>query len=276
MALHRLSAPFAGFAFHVVREGAGARACLLLHGFTESASSMLEPARPLEEARIAIELPGHGASEAPAGASFSFDATVGALDALLVQLQLEQVDLWGYSMGGRLALALALRRPERIRRLVLESTSAGLEPHESAPERLEKDRQLAQRMVARGLEAFVDEWERLPLFASERELPAEVRARIRAMRLAHRPAALADALVALSPGAQQPLWGELHRLCVPTLVLSGARDEKYQRLASELASRLPLARRATIEGAGHAPHRERPEATIAAIRSFLAAPEVHP
>ena len=75
--------------------------------------------------------------------------------------------LAGYSMGGRLALALALRRPERVRRLVLVSASPGLADGEERAARRAADDALAERIEAMGVEAFAREWAAQPLFAGQ-------------------------------------------------------------------------------------------------------------
>lgn len=267
MAHDRLSAA----PLHVVRDGAGPP-LVLLHGFTGDARELLEAARPLARSRslIAIDLPGHGRSHWGADQEqYAFDAVVAALDAKLNELGLTQLELWGYSLGGRLALALTLRNPARVVRLVLESTSAGLRPEEPAEQRWLRDRELARLLLEQGLAAFVERWEAEPLFASERELPGAARRQIRATRLSHRANELAAALLGMSPARQVPLWDRLRELTVPTLLVTGARDGKYEAIARELETGLPNSRHISILGAGHAPHRERPEATSAAVRAFL-------
>ena len=82
---------------------------------------------------LTLDLPGHGATQTPAEPErASMAETAADLDALLEQIvPQQQVDLMGYSMGGRLALFFALNYPDRVRRLVLESASPGLaEPEE--------------------------------------------------------------------------------------------------------------------------------------------------
>src|SRR5688572_27719695 len=104
-------------------------ALLLLHGFTGDISTW-EPFLDAWKAfkTIRVDIVGHGASDAPADSSrYSMDEAVEDLTAVLDQLGVEKTALVGYSMGGRVALHLALAAPERISALILESASPGIE-----------------------------------------------------------------------------------------------------------------------------------------------------
>ena len=82
--------------------------------------------------------------------------------------------------------------PERCACLILEGASPGLaEPKERA-ERAEGDHALADLIEEKGVEAFFDYWERLPLFASQRDLPREIQAFIRELRFRQNPRGLAN------------------------------------------------------------------------------------
>jgi len=252
---------------------------VLLHGFTGRADAWGELAERLARRRrvIAFDLPGHGDSPAPADPSAArlprvADALVGALDALRVG---DAVWL-GYSLGGRLALHVAAAHPARVRALVLESTSPGLADAAERRARAAADARLADAIERDGLERFVDAWLAQPLFATQAELPAEVRARERARRLTGSAGGYAAALRAMSVGEQDPLWQHLGSLAMPVLLLAGARDVKYARIARAMAARLPDARLALIEGAGHAVHLERPDAWLAAAEPFLDAAAASP
>ncbi len=248
----------------LVRWGRGAVRALFLHGFTGSKASFahLEPLLGDLLTATCVDLPGHGA----APLATSWDDAV----AELVSLLDEPTVLVGYSQGARLALAVAARAPERVERLVLESGSPGLRQRHARTARRRADASLAELLVARGVPEFVDRWERLPLFAGLRALPAVEQQALRDRRAAHTAEGLASALTALGQGAQPDLWSALPGLRVPTLVLTGADDARYTRLARRMVAELPLAWRASIAGCGHAPHLERPEAWAHELRSFLA------
>lgn len=260
-----------GVVYHYVEQGGG-EPLLLLHGFTGSNASW-EPVAPRLAKRyrvIAVDLLGHGASDAPAEAGrYAMERVDGDIAALLDHLGVAQAHLAGYSMGGRLALFLALSRPQRWRSLILESSSPGLASAAERAARAAQDEALAAFIEAQGMEAFVSRWERLPLFASQQALPEEARARQRQRRLGNRPAGLAGSLRGMGTGVQPPLWQRLGELTLPALLLAGERDAKFVALAREMAGAMPQATLHIVPEAGHTIHLERPEAWLRLVLSWL-------
>src|SRR5690606_25253096 len=137
----------------------------------------------------------------------------------------------GYSLGGRLALHVALARPDILTSLVLVSASPGIADAADRAQRKARDAEWARFVLTRGVPAFVARWESLPLFATERELSPAERAAVRAERLSQRPHGLANSLLGAGAGAQEYLLERLGGVRVPTLVVAGARDVKYVALA---------------------------------------------
>jgi 2-succinyl-6-hydroxy-2,4-cyclohexadiene-1-carboxylate synthase len=223
-----------GVEFHVERDSARQPALLLLHGFTGSTRAWDAP-RPSLAARagvVALDLIGHGASAAPADPErYSFDWAARDLAALLDALDLAQVDLLGYSLGGRLALHFALQHPHRVRRLILESASPGI----SDP---------------------VDRCQ--PLLALAPHVAEHVRTAQRVQRLRNNPLGLANSLRGMGAGQQAPLWDDLPRLRMPTLLIVGARDARYRDIAARMQTRLPDSRCAQVADAGHTVHLDQP------------------
>jgi pimeloyl-ACP methyl ester carboxylesterase len=119
--------------------------------------------------------------------------------------------------------------------------------------------------------SFVDDWMALPLFESQRRLPEAVLRRERERRLRADPAGLAGSLRGFGTGAQPSLWERLEDVRAPALLLTGDLDPKFEALADRMADRMPAAARATVPGAGHAVHLERPDAWLARVRAFLEA-----
>ncbi len=236
---------------------------LLLHGFTGSAEEwtrLLPALTPLRQV-IAVDLPGHGRDSAPADPScYTMERTVAGLLALLDHLGHAVCDVLGYSMGGRVALHLAVAAPARVGRLILESASPGIEDAAERAARAAADDALAARIEREGLEWFVDYWASLPLFASQARLPEATRAALRERRLRGSVAGYAGSLRGMGAGRQRSLWAELPALRIPTLIISGEQDEKYVAIGARMAAIMPLARQAIVPGAGHTVHLEQPEA----------------
>ena len=260
-----------GVRWHVRIEGAGPP-LVLLHGFTGSAAtwSACTATWARRYCVVAVDFIGHGRSDAPHDVTrYTMDSCVADLEAIADALALEKVRLLGYSMGGRVALHWALKHPERLAALMLESCSPGIaDPKERAARRASDDR-LAEQLDRGDLAAFVDWWERLPLFATEQNMPAQARAKLRAERMGNRPHGLANALRGLGAGAQSPLWERLPELALPALVLAGELDTKYVAITQATAAALPDAEWVVIEGAGHAIHRERPDVFAQCVDDFL-------
>jgi 2-succinyl-6-hydroxy-2,4-cyclohexadiene-1-carboxylate synthase len=256
---------------HVREHGAGA-AVVLLHGFTGSAAAWdtLIDRLAARFHVLAVDLPGHGASPAAARVEHGrLPRIADALVACLADRSLSQAAFVGYSLGGRVALQLALAHPSYVRRLVLESASPGIADPSERRARAAADAALADAIVRDGLERFVDRWLAQPLFASQRRLPAELRARERARRLCGSVAGYAWALRAMSIGEQESLWPRLGELRSPLLLLAGDEDVKYCSIARAMAAAVGDARTALVHGAGHAVHLERPDAWLAAVEPFL-------
>lgn len=223
---------------------------LVLHGFTGSARSMIR----FFQDPIAPDLPGHdGAPDAT-----SWDDAVDGLDRFLKR----PAEVFGYSMGARLALGLALRFPGSVTRLVLESGTAGIADPAERSRRKADDDALAGLIERNGIEAFVDRWERHPTLASLRPFAAQLRPE----RLAHRPSGLASALRHLGAGAQPSYWDDLSALRLPVLLIAGAHDEKFSGIARRMSELLPSATLSIIPDCGHAPHLQRPQAFLEAIQ----------
>lgn len=193
--------------------------------------------------------PGHGprGETPPAGA---FDDVIDLLAAQLLP-RTGGVRLYGYSMGARLALALLLRYPARVRDAVLVGVTPGIRDPAERAARVAADAALADALLREGLGAFVDRWEALPLFATQRALPAAVQATRRAQRLAHTPEGLAWCLRTLGTGAMPPLWEALGECPVPIVLVTGEHDGKFTAIAEEMVGVLPRARHHRVTAAGH-------------------------
>jgi 2-succinyl-6-hydroxy-2,4-cyclohexadiene-1-carboxylate synthase len=170
--------------------------------------------------------------------------------------------LAGYSMGGRIALHVALAHPERVTKLVLVSTTAGIEDPPERAARRARDEELAAWIECHTIAEFADRWGAQPLFAGQ---APEVAAAARADRLDNDPRHLAAALRGIGTGAQDALWERLGELTMPVAVLAGERDAKFVALAHRLANALPHATLTVVPGAGHALTLDAPAAVAAAI-----------
>ena len=245
---------------------------LLVHGFAGD-STVWAPLRERLRAvgnTLAVDLIGHGRSPCPIEPErYRIEACLADLERMLERSGAPPTWWVGYSMGGRVALTAAVQKPHLVRGLVLESTTAGIIDPSERRERVASDSALADAILDRGMEAFVDRWLAQPLFASLHDLPPERFAEERARRLRQDPTGLANSLRGMGAGVMEPLWGSLHAIKVPVLVIAGEADPKYAPMAVHLAASMPRAELRLIPGAGHIPHAEAPETFLQAVCDFI-------
>jgi 2-succinyl-6-hydroxy-2,4-cyclohexadiene-1-carboxylate synthase len=246
-----------------VEERGEGRRLVLVHGFTQSGRTWGPIGDELSGRYrlMLIDAPGHGRSarvEAglPDGAD-QMAATVTRRGGPAAWL--------GYSMGGRYALHVALRHPDVVERLILVSTTAGIDDPTERAARRESDEVLARRAETEGLERFLQSWLAQPLFANLAPDAAEIGSRMEGSATG-----LASSLRRAGAGKQEPLWDQLRRIRVPVLILAGRLDKKYAALAERMAGSIGTnAQVRYIEGAGHACHLERPDRFVEAVTGWL-------
>ena len=238
--------------------------CLALHGFTQRGTMWTEVAAAAGGEWVTPDLPGHGLRPVR-----SWEEAVAGVAALLRAVPEPRL-LVGYSMGGRLALAVALDHPALVDRLAVLSASAGLADAGERERRRAQDAALAEHIEAVGVAAFVDEWLARPLFAGLAARGPQWRAADRAARLGSDASGLAGALRALGQGAQPHLGGRLAELAMPVLLAAGEADPKHAALAGEMGRRIPRATVAVAPGAGHALVGERPSDVASLLAGWTA------
>ncbi len=209
-------------------------------------------------------LPGHGPE--PWGTELgSFDEAVSALAERLPRRPLAII---GYSLGGRVALALAARQDPRVVAAIAIGASTGIASDEERRDRARWDASMAALARSGGMAALVDAWEKLPLFASQRALDPSLLSAQRRARLAHRAEAIAWAFETLGAAAMPDVAPRLEASPAPIAFVSGALDEKYAALAKAMGERLHAPAR-LVSGAGHNPIVEAPQAARDSIRELL-------
>jgi 2-succinyl-6-hydroxy-2,4-cyclohexadiene-1-carboxylate synthase len=174
--------------------------------------------------------------------------------------------LVGYSMGGRLALHLAVREPDRLAALATVGANPGIDDPAERRARRAADEELAAWIESSTIEEVVARWERLPVFEGQPEALVEAQ---RAGRLSHDPRLLAHLLRTAGQGALPGIWDELRRVDRPVLAVAGERDERYVQAARRIALLTRRGDARPVLGAGHAAHLERPAAVAELLLEFL-------
>jgi 2-succinyl-6-hydroxy-2,4-cyclohexadiene-1-carboxylate synthase len=235
---------------------------LLLHGFTGSKRTWA-PFIPLWSKRfqtIAVDIIGHGETDSPENViPYTMPEMAVALKVLLNEHGIQKTNVLGYSMGGRLALYLAMKHPETVDALLLESASPGLAIPMEKDARLRQDGALADEILKNGIHAFVDKWEKVPLFKSQEQLSCSARKQVRNERLSQKAMGLANSLRGMGTGAQPSFWNSLSKCQKQVMLVAGSLDVKFVKIAEEMEKRLPQCKKIIVDGVGHAVHVETPD-----------------
>ena len=230
-----------------------------LHGFSQRGESWHE---------LSSLVPGELRWLTPDIAATTADAAVAEIVDLWEREGVERSHLVGYSAGGRLALAFAVRQPERLLTLTVIAAHAGFE----GPARIARrraDEELARRIEREGIDWFADYWPSLPILAGLARRRPDLRESLDAARRGQDPRRLAAALRGLGGAAGDPLWDQLSSIRVPTLVIAGEEDLPYAEHARRLARLIPSSRAEIVPESAHAVHLENPSAVAALLAAHL-------
>ena len=249
---------------------------VFLHGFTGSSRDFLEiPDSIISNYRCLIpDLPGHGQTQVLEDEiSFTAAGQVALLEQWLGSLGQSKFHLFGYSMGGRLALQFAVKNSHQLHSLILISTTAGIKEEVARWERAKADDQLAQRILDSDPGDFLTTWLAQPLFKGIGDKGQDFIAKEVVRRLPLQTSGLACSLKYFSSGVMPSIWHHLINIKTPTLVIAGSRDKKYLFLASELVALIPKAT-LNILPTGHAPLIESPDLLWKQVAEFINSAEV--
>jgi len=240
-----------------------AQTILLIHGAGMSARSWTQQLRGLSPSLqvLAIDLPGHGASDPITESSLS--GYTDAACTLLTTLGVGPVFVAGHSLGGSVALALAAHRPELVKGLVLMSSCAKAPQHSGALKAL--------------LGSLPSPIHRMMFFSSARSFLFALGAANNAVHLAlkdlHncRPETVRKDMAAAQA---MDLEEAAQRVRIPTLVLCGTSDMVTPlRVSEKLIDLIPGSRLSVVDNAGHMLPLEAPERVNEEILAFVAGVE---
>jgi 2-succinyl-6-hydroxy-2,4-cyclohexadiene-1-carboxylate synthase len=231
---------------------------VMLHGFISDQQAFNEHVRVLQETLniLTVDLPGHGQDDSDTNQTWDFSFISNELDEVLKLFKDYHLFLHGYSMGGRIALYYAIESKMKLTGLIIESTSPGIEALEDRNERQQVDQARAKVLEIAGLEIFVNDWEKLPLFYTQYELDKSIKKAIRDMRLRQNPLRLAKTLRDYGTGQMPNLWPKLNQIKVPTCIIVGILDGKFCKIAKRMETMIQNTELNEVEQSGHTVHVE--------------------
>lgn len=266
--------PSPGVRIHYTAEGRrDGRTLVLVHGFAASVHAW----RPWVERLsadyrlIAIDLPGHGLTETPAGYRASLEGNAALVDALATHLGVDRFVLAGNSMGGAVSIAFAMKHAARLDGLVLVDAAGWPGERNAGPPPMVFA--MLNNGFTRSLMKLIDP----RLLASDGLKAAYVDPAIVNGALVDRYANLAMAEghrdVLLTQGSRpDPPWtpDSFKQIRTPTLVMTGEKDALIPADNSRaIANAIPGAYLVTYPEGGHVPMEQLPDETVRHLRAFL-------
>jgi 2-succinyl-6-hydroxy-2,4-cyclohexadiene-1-carboxylate synthase len=245
---------------------------LLLHGFMGSSADFRPAIVTLAQHFhcICVDLPGHGQTPIACGTNEATDDHdfVGTAEQILA-IAPDNCYLCGYSLGGRLALYLALHYPDRWQKVILESASFGLPTAQMRQERQRQDRAIARKLCQPDLDfaAFIHNWYQQPVFTGIENHSNF--SELIASRSQNNPLLLARSLAIMGLG-QQPYLGELLITNkIPLLLLVGQQDPKFVEIGHQINQKCPQSEMIVVPNSSHNVHFQQLDLWLKAVLEFL-------
>ncbi|MEX0844293.1 MAG: 2-succinyl-6-hydroxy-2,4-cyclohexadiene-1-carboxylate synthase [Balneolaceae bacterium] len=258
------------YSFNIHQEKENLPALVLLHGFMGSGNSFdhMIPEMKYFCNPITIDLLGHGETE---GAELHYRFSAKEQVADLTKLISEQLKiplyLYGYSMGGRLTLQLALHRPDLYKGLILESSTFGIEGETEQQARQELDAKRSDDLLG-NFEGFLENWKKMPLFNTS-SASKKLLNRVDEIQRNQNPFWLANSLQGFGTGTMPCVRNRLKELKIPVQLIAGEKDSKFVHINRQMEKELPVAKLKVVQNAGHRVHLDEPEEIISAIERAL-------
>lgn len=243
---------------------------ILLHGFMGSGRSFQHLIPQLQQFcnPVTIDMLGHGETE---GAELHYRFSTKEQVADLTKLISEQLRipsfLYGYSMGGRMALQLALQRPDLFSGLILESATFGIEGETERQARQALDAKRSDDLLG-NFDGFLNNWKKMPLFRSS-TASKELLDQVDEIQQQQNPLWVANSLQGFGSGTMPCVRHQLHEIVIPVQLLAGEKDSKFVHLNRQMEKEIGDAKLHTVKNAGHRVHLDQPEHLVSHLKSFL-------
>jgi 2-succinyl-6-hydroxy-2,4-cyclohexadiene-1-carboxylate synthase len=257
-----ISIEYIAFHVNIAQVDQGMATMVMLHGFGGTSDVFSGISKELNDSGIStvrIDLPGHGKTKAPLDPElFTIQSQVRTIRELLDELGIQIPWLYGYSMGGRIALRIATQTEAKLSGLILESAQLGFNNSAERSKRVIADKELAGKLRA-DASSFFSVWNRLPLFTSGSDKKSDEMLRFEQIQHSQDPQGLALSLEYMSPGLVPAILPEeLEKTGYPKMILTGELDKKYNSMWTAITAIHKSIDHKQIKNAGHRIHLDQP------------------
>ena len=263
-----VSTPKVDFNVKVMGDVKNRTPLVFLHGFMGSIESWNEIISQFNIPIVFIDLPGQGQSHFRKIDNYSFSEWIDDFKFILYKMRINRINLYGYSMGGRLALSFACEYPQMVNRLILESTTAGIIDETEREKRISDDL-LNMAEINKDYLGFVKKWSENLLFENQKKRNSSGWEAQQEIRLNQNEAQLSLSLQFLGTGKMPPLWDKIKKLQSSVMLITGSEDSQYCRIATECLQKIPDCKWVNISNCGHNVHLEQSTQFVESIKSFL-------
>ena len=243
---------------------------LMLHGFMGSSRAFDHLINPLNSFcnPITIDLAGHGKTDTPSiKGVFETARQVEQIQSIIDRLSIENLFVYGYSMGGRLLFQLLADNSSLFKGAVVESSHCGIMDKATRDDRISIDKKWADSL-RNNFDDFLEEWGKLSLFSSPDD---ESDKKYRIIMKQQNPELLALSLEGFGAGVMPPVCKELQNLDLPLYLVAGEHDKKYASLTPQISEICNGCEFTIVKHAGHRVHVDQPEKLLLIIQSFIKA-----
>lgn len=255
-----------------------AQPIVMLHGIRGYAETFAGLAGALAPAyrTIAYDQRGRGGSDWDVKRQYFVESYLDDLEAVVTHLGLERFDLLGHSLGGMVSIVYAARRPQRVKRLVIEDAGPGASDGSAGAERIRREL-TATPMTFATWKTAVEFMRRLrPTVtgaAIEDRLCHMMKQSGDGWTWRYDHIGIAEARLSADPRNAVDLWSQVEKIACPTLLLRGGRSDYLQReTAAAMSARNANIRWTDVPDAGHYIHDDQPAAFVRLVTEFLRSP----
>jgi 2-succinyl-6-hydroxy-2,4-cyclohexadiene-1-carboxylate synthase len=260
-----------GVNYFVEVKGEG-KPLLLLHGFASTHETWDSCEKYLNSGYklIFIDLIGHGTTDSPNDLNrYKMKSICLDIKYILETICVNNINILGYSMGGRIALSFLMYFPQMVDKLILESSTPGIKFANDTIVRQQSDKELADKILEKGIQWFSDYWEEQPIFKSRKNIDEGKLISIKNQQLRSSKIGLANSLIGYGTGFQPSWWEKLPQISHQIYIICGELDQKFCKIGKEMDNLLQNATYFEVANVGHTIHLEAEEQFYNIVRNSL-------